>query len=127
MRMNVAAYPPFNDESAPTSLQDRSYSASVLSEILANGEALYDPAATTKAQDDAAARQIDDQVLEEISSGEGSGAPSTTFVYSPAATSKYATGVSALEWVRGNQTVLTFRGSYTPGDFAVRQRYISNT
>jgi hypothetical protein len=127
MRMNVAAYPPVLDPAAPTI--DRMFPAHIMAEVLANGEALFDPTATTKLQDDQAARAIDlaaDAQMRQDPTG-GQLPPTITEVYSPSATSKYETGVAALEWVRGGQTVLCFRGSYSPGDFANIENWLYAT
>jgi hypothetical protein len=78
-----------------------------------------DPTATFKLRDDIAGQKMDNTSREFLTSNDptkGYGG-ALTYVYHPAATGKYIRGLAAVEWVKGSQTVLAFRGSYTNGDF----------
>ena len=89
-------------------------------QIIAGGETVMNPLATSKLEDDIAGQKMDNYSRAYLTSTDPSKgyAGSMQYDYLPAATAKYTRGLAAVEWVRGSQTVLAFRGSYTNGDFA---------
>jgi cbb3-type cytochrome oxidase subunit 3 len=113
MRLNMGAYP-FCTEKLQHG-HGCSFPQDTMTKLFENGQSLYGPNVTTMEQEQAAAQNVELQNWNLL-------IHNNNFTYTkrsiPQDMAKFDIGVSAMEWNIGNTTILTFRGTFSQGDYA---------
>jgi hypothetical protein len=108
-RLNLLAYPGPLDPGAKIPFPKKE----VLAQVYAAGDAIWG-ANNDMDKELANLQALDDTIAAEISSTPGA---QWNYKFTPNSAND-TIGVAALEFARGNLSVLVFRGSYSPGDFS---------
>eukprot|EP00980_Cylindrotheca_fusiformis_P024915 scaffold12720_cov152-Cylindrotheca_fusiformis.AAC.4 len=111
MRLNMAAYPFCLDKLKHG--HGCSFSADTMNGLLAKGQSLYGSNISTLQDEQDAAQAVEVQNWNYL---QDMGFVSTKRSL-PKNTAEFDIGVSAMEWNIGNTTILTFRGTFSHGDY----------
>lgn len=98
----------------------QSFSEKTYSELIANGDMMYAPNGTKREDDWDGMDVLTNAIEREVNGTDG---VNTSFIYMPPSIGEFKNGWGALEFVRGDVTVLAFRGSYNDGEFENVQNF----
>lgn len=125
-KLNLVAYPPIDDPEH-VKLYGARY-GSYLPETLAPAQEVGDLKFNTSSfeADLVAHKALSAAIAAELNETTDSGVATAKFRYAPGATARAVNGLAAIEYQRNGVRVIVFRGSWSPGDFANMELWITD-